>query len=76
MPKYQPKQKQETMETSKVKESLVGLRYPMLTRNNYTAWSLKMKVSMKAQGVWSTIENDSKAIVDEKMVQVALATIY
>lgn len=76
MPKYQPKQKQETMETSKVKESLVGLRYPMLTRNNYTAWSLKMKVSMKAQGVWSTIENDSKVIVDEKMVQVAFATIY
>ncbi|XP_074322914.1 uncharacterized protein LOC141659884 [Apium graveolens] len=61
---------------SKAKESSIGLSYPMLTRNNYTAWSLKMKVFMKAQGVWSAIENESKTTVDDKTVQVALAAIY
>ncbi|XP_074326879.1 uncharacterized protein LOC141664824 [Apium graveolens] len=65
------------METSKAKESFVGLSYPMLTRSNSTTWSLKMKVFMKAQGVWCTIEQkDPKGAVDEKTVQVALAAIY
>ena len=65
------------METSKAKEGSVGLSYPMLTRSNYTAWSLKMKVFMKAQGVWGAIEQkDPKAAVDERKVQVALAAIY
>ena len=32
---------------------------------------------MKAQGVWGSIEqNDPKAVVDDKTVQVALAAIY
>ncbi|XP_074355921.1 uncharacterized protein LOC141695582 [Apium graveolens] len=36
-----------------------------------------MKVIMKAQGVWCTIEQkDPKGAVDEKIVQVALAAIY
>ncbi|XP_074339830.1 uncharacterized protein LOC141677690 [Apium graveolens] len=66
------------MEMSKAKEgSYVGLSYPMLARSNYTSWSLKMKVFMKAQGVWGAIEQtDPKAIIDDKMVQVALAAIY
>lgn len=65
------------MEASKAKEGVVGLSYPMLTRSNYTAWSLKMKVFMKAQGVWGAIEQkDPKVAVDERTVQVALAAIY
>lgn len=78
MPKYQPKCTDRLMETSKAKEGgFVGLNYPMLTRNNYTAWYLKMKVFMKAQGVWDAIEQkDPKATVDDKTVQVALAAIY
>ncbi|XP_074356144.1 uncharacterized protein LOC141695832 [Apium graveolens] len=65
------------MESPKTKEGTVGLSYPMLTRSNYTAWSLRMKVFMKAQGVWDAIEPaDPKATVDEKTVQVALAVIY
>lgn len=76
MPMYQPKQT--AMETSKAKEGgTVGLSYPMLTESNYTAWSIKMKVFMKAQGVWGAIEqSDPKATVDDKTVQVALAAIY
>ncbi|XP_074378700.1 uncharacterized protein LOC141720250 [Apium graveolens] len=65
------------MEPSKAKEGSIGLSYPMLTRSNYTAWSLKMKVFMKAQGVWDAIEmKDPKETIDEKMVQIALAAIY
>ncbi|XP_074377724.1 uncharacterized protein LOC141719250 [Apium graveolens] len=65
------------METSKPKEGSVGLSYPLLTKSNYTVWSLKMKVFMKAQGVWDAIERkDPKKPVEEKTVQVALAAIY
>ena len=77
MPKIQPKHTSADMETSKTKEGIVGLSYPMLTRSNYTTWSLKMKVFMKAQGVWDAIEpKDPKETVDERTVQVALAAIY
>ena len=41
-----------SMETSKGKESSFGLSYPMLTKTNYTAWSMKMRVFMQAHGVW------------------------
>ncbi|XP_074378660.1 uncharacterized protein LOC141720209 [Apium graveolens] len=66
-----------TTETSKLKEGAIGLNYPMLARSNYTAWALKMKVFMKAQGVWNAIENKEKeAAVDDRQDKIALATIY
>ena len=64
------------MEITKTKEGSVGLSYPILTKSNYTTWSLKMKVFMKAQGVWSAIEGDPKTVADERTVQIALAAIY
>ena len=77
MPKYQSKHTNVTMETLKTKESSVSLSYPMLTKNNYIMWSLKMKVFMKARRVWGAIEQkDPKVIVDDKKVQMALAAIY
>lgn len=39
------------METNKSKESSDGLNYPMLTKTNYTAWAMKVKVFMQAHGV-------------------------
>lgn len=75
MPKYIPR----TMvtETSKSKESLVGLNYPMLTKSNYTAWSMKMRVFMQAHSVWEAVEpTDPKAKVEEKMDKLALESIY
>lgn len=55
----------------------IGLSYPMLSKNNYTTWALKMKVYMQAQGVWTTIEQtDPKAVVEEKADKVALAMLY
>lgn len=65
------------MDTQKSKEGSVGLNYPMLARNNYSAWSLKMKVFMQAQGVWDAVDpEDPKVAVDAKMDKVALAVIY
>ena len=39
-----------------VKEAGVAVRYPMLTRTNYTEWALLMRVNLQAQGVWEAIE--------------------
>jgi hypothetical protein len=33
-----------------------GSSYPMLTRMNYTEWSLLMKVKLQARGIWDAIE--------------------
>lgn len=66
------------VEANKVaKNGSIGLTYPMLDRSNYTAWAMKMKVFIKAQGAWNAIEpKDQKAEVDDKIDQVALAMIY
>jgi hypothetical protein len=38
-----------------VKES-GGVKYPTLTRTNYTHWSLVMKVMLQSRNLWDTIE--------------------
>ena len=49
----------------------------MLTKSNYTAWALKMRVFMQAHGVWEAIEpKDPKSTTEEKMDKRALAVIY
>lgn len=65
------------MDISKAKGGSMGLSYPMLTKSNYTAWALKMKVFMQAHAVWEAIEpNDPKATVEERTDKIALAMIY
>lgn len=65
------------MENNKAKSGSIGLTYIMLARSNYTAWALKMKVVIKAQGVWNVVEpKDPKKAVDDKTDKVALAMIY
>ena len=80
MPKYMPKlfhSRKTDMDTQKQKEGSVGLHYPMLAKSNYTAWSLKMKVFMEAQGVWEAVDPiDPEVAVDKKIDKVALAAIY
>lgn len=67
----------ETNTVKNVKSGSIGLSYPMLERSNYTAWAIKMKVFIKAQGAWNAIEpKDPKVAVDDKTDQVALAMIY
>lgn len=75
MAKYMPKAME--METLKSKEGSVGLSYPMLTKSNYTAWSLKMKVYMQAHGIWEAIEpKNTKDAIEDKTDKMALAAIY
>lgn len=65
------------MDVNKLKGGSIGLSYPMLARSNYTAWALKMKVFMQAQGVWTAVEpSDPKAVIEEKTDKVAMAMIY
>ena len=75
MPKYMPKKN--TMDAHKIKDSSLGLSYPMLTRSNYTVWSLKMRVLMQAHAIWEAVEpTDPKAVVDNKIDKMALAVIF
>ncbi|KAL6592624.1 hypothetical protein ACP70R_049299 [Stipagrostis hirtigluma subsp. patula] len=61
--------------SSSAKESSsVTLQYPLLTRSNYTAWAIKMKACLKAQGVWEAIDMEKGA--DTRKDQMALAAIY
>ena len=65
------------MESSKSKEGKINLSYPMLTKTNYTAWAMKMRVFMQAHGVWEAVEpKDPKDNVEDKMDKRALAMIY
>ncbi|XP_074363324.1 uncharacterized protein LOC141703782 [Apium graveolens] len=65
------------MDPGKNKDGAVSLSYPMLTRANYTAWALKMKVYMQAHGVWDAIvPKDPKTVVEDKVDKIAMATIY
>ena len=54
-------------------EGSISLPYPMLTRSNYTTWAVKMKVFMRAQGVWNAIVDEE---VNERQDQMALAGIF
>lgn len=65
------------MEAGKTKETSFGLSYPMITKTNYAAWALKMKVFMQAHGLWEVIEpKNPKATVDDKLDKRALAVVY
>lgn len=75
MPKYMPIDV--AMDTVKNKEGSVSLNYPMLGRNNYTIWAIKMKVFMQAQGVWDAVEpKDPRVSIDVRKDKMAMAAIY
>ncbi|XP_039129027.1 uncharacterized protein LOC120265208 [Dioscorea cayenensis subsp. rotundata] len=59
------------------RDGTVTLQYPLLPKSNYSAWALKMKVYMRAQGVWDAIEPiDSNEEIEMRKDQMALAAIY
>lgn len=65
------------MDVGKSKSGTMGLSYPMLSKTNYTTWSMKMRVFMQAHGVWDAVESsDPKMVLDERTDKVALAMIY
>ncbi|KAL6615729.1 hypothetical protein ACP70R_037999 [Stipagrostis hirtigluma subsp. patula] len=67
---YERKEKQVEVR----KKISMMLQYPLLTRSNYTAWAIKMKACLKAQGVWEAIDMEKGA--DTRKDQMALAAIY
>lgn len=59
------------------REGQVTLHYPMLSRSNYAAWAIKMRVFMQAQGVWDAVEpRTANTVVEVKKDKMALAAIY
>nr|GEU68731.1 putative reverse transcriptase domain-containing protein [Tanacetum cinerariifolium] len=59
------------------KDGQITLHYPMLSRINYAAWAIKMRVFMQAQGVWEAVEpRTANTVVEMKKDKMALATIY
>nr|GEU99437.1 hypothetical protein [Tanacetum cinerariifolium] len=59
------------------KEENITLHYPMLSKSNYAAWAIKMKVFMQAQGVWEAVEpKNTGDAVNVKMDKMDLAAIY
>lgn len=49
----------------------------MLSRSNYGAWAIKMRVFMQAHGVWDAVEpRTANTVVEVKKDKMALAVIY
>jgi hypothetical protein len=42
-----------------VGRSTTGIVYPMLTRTNYTEWSLVMHANLQAAGLWEAVHYDN-----------------
>ncbi|XP_074376845.1 uncharacterized protein LOC141718365 [Apium graveolens] len=64
-------------DSSKGKDRQIGLSYPMLTKINYTAWAMKMKVYLQAYNVWEAVEpKDPKAPIEDKADKRAMTMIY
>ena len=82
MPKYQSREEMTNSSSSGnngngEKDGQVTLHYPMLTRSNYGAWAIKMRVFMLAQGVWDAVEpRTANTVIESKKDNMALAAIY
>lgn len=61
------------MSTSRARDGGVTIRYPMLEGDNYGVWAAKMKVFMRAQGVWTAIEGNPE--IDMTRDEEAFAAI-
>ncbi|KAI3788194.1 hypothetical protein L2E82_00924 [Cichorium intybus] len=77
MPKYQSRKEMAGNTSNSEKDGQITLHYPMLSRNNYAAWAIKMRVFMQAQGVWDAVEpRTANTVVEVKKDKMALAAIY
>ena len=59
------------MSTSKASGGGVTIQYPMLDGDNYGVWAAKMKIFMRARGVWAAVEGEGA--VEETKDQEAFA---
>jgi hypothetical protein len=67
------KSKKRIVSTSRERGGDVTIEYPMLEDNNNRMWAAKIKVFMRAQGIWTTIEGNPK--IDETKNEQTFATI-
>ncbi|GKC36157.1 retrotransposon protein, putative, unclassified, partial [Tanacetum coccineum] len=75
--KYQSREEMTGNNGNGEKDGQISLHYSMLSRNNYAAWAIKMRVFMQAQGVWDAVEpRTSNTVVEVKKDKMALAAIY
>jgi hypothetical protein len=56
----------------RVVKDVGGGSYPMLTRTNYTEWSLLMKVKLQARGIWDAIELRADNFQEDRMALEAI----
>uniref|UniRef100_K3XSH9 CCHC-type domain-containing protein n=1 Tax=Setaria italica TaxID=4555 RepID=K3XSH9_SETIT len=58
------------------REGMVSLQFPVLNKTNYGAWAVRMKLLMRAQGVWDVADpNDEQRINDDEKDNMAMAII-
>jgi Domain of unknown function (DUF4219) len=62
-----------TQERIVVRGGGVPIQYPMLNDTNYSLWAIKMKIILRALGVWDAVEGEGEA--DKEKDQGALAAI-
>lgn len=55
-----------------VEKSTSGIVYPVLTRSDYTDWSLVMRVNLQAVGLWEVIETGDGDYRDDRNALAAL----
>ncbi|KAE8797350.1 hypothetical protein D1007_27457 [Hordeum vulgare] len=67
------KSKKRIMSTSKANGDGVTIQYPMLDGDNYGVWTVKMKIFMRARGVWAAVEGEGA--VEETKDQEAFTII-
>lgn len=49
--------------------------WPMLTKTNYTQWSLVMKVKMQARNLWEAIEPGGVSLQEDRMALDAITSV-
>ena len=63
----------EESETSNKKNGSSSIKFPMLTSANYTVWAMRMKIALKVNKVWESIDPGNK---DEEKNDVAIALLF
>lgn len=64
---------EEIVETKLKETGPSSIKCPMLTAANYTVWSMRMKIALKVNKLWETIEHGSK---DEDKNNMAIALLF
>ncbi|WVZ48743.1 hypothetical protein U9M48_000159 [Paspalum notatum var. saurae] len=55
-----------------VEKATAAVTYPMLTRTNYTEWSLVMRVNLQAAGLWEVVNTGEGEYRDDRNALAAL----